>query len=229
MARKIIDFDEALYAYLVDHNGPEHPVMEACRRETSAMPESGMQIAPEQAGFLRFCIAVTSARRAVEIGTFTGYSSLAISLAMGPEGRLFALDASEEWTAKARGYWQQAGVSDRIDLRLGPAPQTLPALAAELGSWGEGALDFAFVDADKTGYDFYYEHLLPMLRPGGIIVFDNALWAGQVSDPTADDADTLALRALNAKVRDDERTESALVNIGDGLLLATRRAATKPV
>jgi predicted O-methyltransferase YrrM len=160
------------------------------------------------------------ARRVVEVGTFTGYSALAMAMALPPGGRIVCCDISEEYTAVARRYWKEAGVADRIDLRLGPAKETLAKL---LATDGPASHDLAFIDADKTGYDAYYEACLQLLRPGGIIAIDNVLWSGRVADPAVTDADTAALRALNAKIRDDRRVDAVVLTVGDGLTLARRK------
>jgi O-methyltransferase len=179
-----------------------------------------MQIAPEQGAFLAMLVGLTGARRCIEVGTFTGYSSTAVALALPPGGRLVCCDVSEEWTSVASKYWGEAGVADKVDLRIGPAAETLGRLLAD-GVQDE--FDLAFVDADKTGYDEYYELLLRLVRPGGLIAFDNTLWGGRVADPDADDADTRALQALNAKLASDERITLCLLPFADGVTLARRR------
>jgi caffeoyl-CoA O-methyltransferase len=182
-----------------------------------------MQIAPEQGQFMQMLVRLTGARRAIEVGVFTGYSSLAVVLAMPPEGRLLALDVSEEFTAVARRHWQAAGVADRIELVIAPASATL---AARLAHGEAGRYDFAFIDADKTGYLGYYEQLLKLLRPGGLIVVDNTLWDGEVANPENHEADTVALRAFNDTLHRDPRVDLALLPLGDGLTLARLRAGT---
>jgi len=194
--------------------------MARLRAQTHRMPNASMQISPEQAQFMSLLVRVISARRALEIGTFTGYSALAVALALPTDGRLICCDVSEEWTGVARRYWREAGVVGRIDLRLAPAADTLAELIA---SGASGSFDFAFIDADKENYDLYYEQCLQLVRPGGLIAIDNALWHGAVADPECNDADTAAIRALNRKVRDDSRVDMVLLPIGDGLLLARRR------
>jgi caffeoyl-CoA O-methyltransferase len=179
-----------------------------------------MQVSPEQGQFMALLVRLLGARRCLEVGTFTGYSALACALALPPDGRLVTLDISAEWTAVARRHWLDAGVADRIDLRLGPAAGSLAALLAEGAA---DSFDFAFVDADKTGYDAYYELALQLVRPGGLIAFDNVLWSGRVADPNAQDADTTALRALNRKLHADARVDLSMLPIGDGLTLARRR------
>lgn len=197
----------------------ESALARSLRAETAQLAEAGMQIGPDQAAFLALLARSIGARRALEIGTFTGYSALAVASALPPGGLLVCCDVSEEWTRMARRYWAEAGVAERIDLRLAPALDTLAALKAERTA----PFDFAFIDADKSGYDAYYEACLALLRPGGLIALDNMLWSGKVADPTQTDADTAALRALNAKIRDDPRVDAALLTLGDGVMLARRR------
>jgi O-methyltransferase len=219
MARRAL-VPEAIETYVNATIPPEAPIVTRLRKETARLPQAGMQIGSDQAALLAMLVRMTGARRALEIGTFTGMSALAVALALPEGGRLIACDLSDEWTSIARRYWEEAGVTGRIDLRLGPAAHTLDAL---LRDGGADSLDFAFIDADKTGYDAYYEACLRLLRPGGLMVLDNMLWSGAVADPGAGDADTLALRALNAKIRDDPRVESCLLTVGDGVMLARKR------
>jgi caffeoyl-CoA O-methyltransferase len=181
---------------------------------------AGMQISPEQGQFMALLLGLTGARRCLEIGTFTGYSALVCALALPADGKLLTLDVSEEWTAIARRYWLEAGVADRIELRLGPAGDSLRQLLADGAA---GTFDFVFVDADKAGYPAYLERGFELLRPGGLLAFDNVLWGGRVADPQANDADTLAIRALNAQLHGDPRFDLSMVPIGDGLTLARRR------
>ncbi len=198
----------------------ETPVQARLRAETAALPLGRMQIGADQGALMALLIRLTGARRALEVGTFTGYSALAVASALPPDGRLIACDVSEEWTNIARRYWKEAGVSERIDLRLGPATETLAGLLRD----GEAdSFYFAFIDADKENYDAYYEACLRLVRPGGLIAVDNALWSGAVADPSVTDAETEALRALNRKVRDDRRVEACLLTVGDGVLLARRK------
>jgi caffeoyl-CoA O-methyltransferase len=213
-----------LVDYLARANPPEHPVLARCREETASLPQAMMQISAEQGAFMQLVARMLNAKRAFEIGVFTGYSAIATALAMkdmhGPDARLLACDVSEEWTARARTYWRDAGVDDVIELKLAPATETLDARIAA----GEtGAYDFGFIDADKTGYDAYYEAGLRLLRPGGVMLFDNVLWSGAVADPANDWPDTIALRALAQKSRDDARVHAAMTNIGDGLLMCMKR------
>ena len=198
----------------------ESAVQKKLRAETARLPQAGMQIGPDQGALLALLARTLGAKRAIEIGTFTGYSALAVAAALPTGGKLFCCDKNEEWTAVAQRYWQEAGLADRIELRLGPALETLQALATQ---YGPGSFDFAFIDADKTAYDAYYESCLSLLRSGGMIALDNMLWSGEVVNRSVRDADTKALRALNAKIRDDERVDSCLLTVGDGVMLARKR------
>jgi O-methyltransferase len=221
MARRSLSLDDRLYDYLVAHGTRETDVQRRLRAETRAkVSGAGMQIGPDQAQLMGLLVRLIGARRALEIGTFTGYSALAIALALPPDGRLLCCDISPEWTAIGRRYWAEAGVTDKIELRLAPALDTLAALRRD-GT--EGGFDFAFIDADKDNYDAYYEHCLALVRPGGLIAIDNVLWSGRVLDGRDRSADTRALRALNAKLKDDARIDLAMVGIGDGLTLARLR------
>ena len=210
---------DAVDAYLHNVATRETPLQRRLRDETAKLPMAGMQIGSDQGAFLALLVRLIGVRRAIEIGTFTGYSALAVATALPADGRLVCCDVSDEWTQMARRYWREAGVADRIDLRLAPATETLRDL---LRDSGPDSFDFAFIDADKTGYDGYYEACLKLLRPGGLIAFDNTLWSGAVADPAKNDPDTSALRALNLKVRDDPRVTSCLVSMGDGVLLALK-------
>ena len=198
----------------------ETPLQKRLRAETATLPMAMMQIGPDQGALLALLVRLIGARRTLEIGTFTGYSALSVAQALPEGGKVIACDVSEEWTAIARRYWREAGLADRIELRLGPAAQTLKAL---LEAGGARSFDFAFIDADKSGYDVYYELCLQLIRTNGLIAIDNVLWSGAVLDPKKSDADTVALRALNLKIRDDARVDSALLTVGDGLMLARKR------
>ena len=198
----------------------ETPLQKRLRAETAKLPMGMMQIGPDQGAFLALLVRLIGARRTLEVGTFTGYSALTVAQALPEGGKVVACDVSEEWTAIARRYWREAGLADRIELRLGPAAETLKAL---LEAGGVGSFDFAFIDADKSAYDAYYEFCLQLIRPNGLIAVDNVLWSGAVLDPKKRDADTAALRALNLKIRDDARVDSALLTVGDGLMLARKR------
>jgi predicted O-methyltransferase YrrM len=211
--------DDRLYDYLVAHGTRETAVQRRLREETRATVRgAGMQIGPDQAQLMGLLVRLIGAKRALEIGTFTGYSALAVAEALPRDGRLVCCDVSAAWTAIARRYWAEAGLEARIELRLAPALDTLAALRAA----GE-RFDFAFIDADKANYDAYYEHCLALVRPGGLIAIDNVLWSGRVLDGSDRSADTRALRALNAKLKDDARIDLAMVGIGDGLTLARVR------
>jgi O-methyltransferase len=217
-----LGLNEPLIAYLRAHNGPEHPVLAACRR---AAEESGttMQISAEQGAFMAFLARLINARRVVEVGVFTGYSSIAVGLAiqaLHADARLTALDVSKDYTDIARGHWKAAGLESVIDLKLGDAGDSLDALLAA----GEGgSYDLAFIDADKTNYPRYYEGCLALLRPGGLMLFDNMLWGGAVADPGDNDADTKALRAVAAFADTDSRVDRTLIAVGDGLLLCMKK------
>ena len=220
MSNRTLKLDDRSYGYLLEHSLREHPALAKLRAETASHPQANMQIAPEQGQFMQLLVRLTGARRAIEVGVFTGYSSLAVMLTMPPDGRLLALDVSEEYTAIARRHWQAAGVADRIELVLAPANETLDA---RLAGGEAGQYDFAFIDADKTGYLGYYERLLKLLRPGGLIAVDNTLWGGEVANPGNREADTLALRAFNDFLHRDPRIDLALLPVGDGLTLARLR------
>jgi len=217
---RIIQMTEALHQYVLDTNVREPEVLARLRAETAPMPGAGMQISADQGQFMQLLVQLIGARQAIEVGVFTGYSSLSVALALPVDGRLIACDVNEEWTSIARGYWKLAGVEHKIELRLLPARETLDQL---LTAGRAGSFDFCFIDADKEGYDDYYERCLRLLRPGGLIAVDNALWGGRVADRSVDDEDTRAIRALNAKVSRDDRVTSSLIPVGDGLLLARKR------
>lgn len=220
MANRTLAMDDAIHGYLVATMVDEPDVMRRLREETAARSNARMQIGPEQAAFMAWLVKLTGARRAIEVGTFTGYSALAVARAMPADGRLVCCEVSEEYGAVARRYWAEAGVRDRIDLRIAPAIETLDALRSE---GGDGSYDFAFIDADKPSYDAYYEACLALARPGGVIAIDNVLWGGAVADPSDESDSTVALRALNEKVGADDRVDACMVPIGDGLTLARKR------
>jgi predicted O-methyltransferase YrrM len=220
MSNKTIGISEELEQYVVEVGTREPEVLTRLRAETAQLREHDMQIAPEEGAFLALLAELIGARRCIEIGTFTGYSSLAVALALPEDGSVLCCDVSEDWTSVARRYWVEAGVADKIDLRLAPAADTLDQLLAD---GQEATYDLAFVDADKTGYDGYYERLLRLVRPGGLIAFDNTLWGGDVLDIDSTDKDTRAIQALNAKLAHDERISLALLPIADGVTLARRR------
>ena len=220
MSNRTIQLSDELYAYAQRVGVREPDLLRQLREETARLPQSRMQISPEQGALMAMLVGLMGARRCLEVGTFTGYSALSVALALPAEGRLVCCDLSREWTDVARRYWDSAGVADRIELRIGPASDTLDALLAE----GDAdSFDFAFIDADKPNYDAYYERALRLVRPGGVIAIDNVLWSGAVIDPEDDTPDTRAIRALNDKIAGDERVDAVLVPIGDGLTLARRR------
>ena len=220
MANKTIGISDELQAYVVGTGVREPDVLARLREETAALPEHRMQVAPEQGAFLALLVELIGARRCIEVGTFTGYSSTAVALALPDDGRLICCDVSREWTDIARRYWADAGVAEKVDLRIAPAVETLDAL---IDSGEEATYDFAFVDADKTGYEAYYDRLLRLVRPGGLIAFDNTLWGGRVIDRDADDADTMAIRAFNRRLVDDDRVSLSMLPVADGVTLARRR------
>jgi len=217
---RAITMDETLYRYLVDHSVREHPVLAELRAETAKLPKAVMQIGPEQGQFMALLARLMGARRCIEIGVFTGYSSLAVALALPENGSIIALDVSDEWTSIARRHWRRAGVEGKIDLRLGRAMDTLDTLISLQES---GRFDLAFIDADKGNYLGYYERCLELVRPGGLILLDNTLWSGAVADPANQEPDTVALRALNEALHRDDRIDLAQLPVGDGLTLARKR------
>jgi len=224
MSSRTLNVTDRLYDYLKTHTLRETEVQRRLRAETAKLPRAGMQISPEQGQFMALLIRLMGARKTLEIGVFTGYSTLCVALALPKGGRHVACDVSEEWTAIGQRYWQEAGVADKIDLRLAPAIATLDSLLAD----GEaGTFDFVFIDADKLGYDAYYERALQLARPGGLIAIDNVLWSGSVADPSDQDDDTRAIRALNDKIHHDERVDMSLLPIGDGLTLALKRGESR--
>lgn len=216
---------EAVEDYLLRLNRAESSILASLRGETEALPEARMQIGADQGVFLAWLVRILEAERVLEIGTFTGYSALVMAASLPDSGRLITCDVSEEWTAIAKRYWRESGLSDRIELRLGPAKDTLSRLLRESGP---GSFDFAFIDADKPSYDEYYELCLSLVRPGGLIALDNMLWSGAVADPSNLDSNPVAIRALNQKIRDDPRVESCLLGVGDGMMLARVGPARLP-
>ena len=219
MSHRTLNLDDTLIDYVHAHSLREHPAQTALREVTAGHRYAGMQISPEQGQFMALLARLTGARRAIEIGVFTGYSALTVALALPDDGYLLACDISDEYTRVGRPFWAEAGVAQKIDLRLAPALATLDAQLAE----GHAAsFDFAFIDADKTGYDAYYERCLKLLRAGGLIAVDNVLWSGAVAR-AADNDDTRALQALNDKLHRDERVDLSMLPIGDGLTLARKR------
>lgn len=220
MSRRTLTLDDTLYGYLLDHSLREHPAQTALREATRTWPRAGMQISPEQGQLLALLLKLIGARRAIEVGVFTGYSALTAALALPEDGQLLACDISDADTRLGQPYWAEAGVAHKIEFVVAPAEQTL---AARLTAGEAGRYDFAFIDADKTGYDRYVELCLQLLRPGGLIAIDNVLWGGAVARPAEGDADTAALQALNAKLHHDPRVDLALLPIGDGLTLVRKR------
>ena len=209
---------DALHEYLLAHRSPDDPVLEELRAETRRLmgERSGMQISAEEGTFLALLVAATGARRVLEVGTFTGYSALCMARGLPPGGKLLCCDVSEEYTAVARRYWQKAGVADRIELRIGPALDTLRALPA-----GE-SLDFAFIDADKENYRAYYEEILPRLRTGGLVALDNVLWSGRVLAEDDQSPNTVAIRQVNDHVAADRRVQSVMLGLSDGVTLVRK-------
>lgn len=219
MPGRFLTLDDVLYEYVLDNSLREHPAQAALREATRRHRYAGMQIAPEQGQFMAMLVKLLDARCTIEIGVFTGYSALAVALALPDDGRLLACDVSDEFTRIGRPFWEQAGVAHKIDLQLAPALDTLDA---RLTTGEAGHYDFAFIDADKSGYDAYYERCLRLVRPGGLIAVDNTLWGGDVAR-SARDADTAALQAFNRKLHGDERVDVSLLPFSDGLTLARKR------
>jgi O-methyltransferase len=215
-----IGLSEQLKEYVARVGTREHPVLRRVRAQNETSPHASMQAAPEEAALLAMLVRVSGARRLLEVGTFTGYSSTAMALALPPDGRLVCCDISREWTDVARRAWTDAGIAHRVELRLGPAVETLDTM---LSDGGAGSFDLAFIDADKPGYDDYYERCLRLVRSGGLVTIDNTLWSGRVADPEVDDESTRAIRALNEKIASDERVDEVILPVGDGLTLARVR------
>jgi caffeoyl-CoA O-methyltransferase len=220
MSNATLGLPEDLHAYLLDVGVREPELLRELRAETAAMPEHDMQIAPEQGALMGLLVELIGARRCLEVGTFTGYSSLAVALAMPPEGSMVCCDISRDWTDVARRYWQRAGVADRIELRLGPALDSLDALLAEGQA---GTFDFAFLDADKVQYPEYVDRAIALLRPGGLLAIDNVFWGGEVANPAIDDESVRGIRSMSRALAEDGRVTLAMVPIADGLTLARKR------
>ena len=212
---RTVALTDKLYEYVITHGVRETAVQKDLREVTRKLPYGGMQIGPELGALMQMLVRLMGARRCLEIGTFTGYSALAVALALPDDGRIVCCDISEEWTSIARKYWKKAGVQRKTELRLGPAMPTLKEM--------QGPIDFAFIDADKPNYARYYERCLELARPGGLIAIDNTLWSGRVLNTRTRDEDTLAIQNFNRKLAGDERVDIALVPIGDGLTLALKR------
>ena len=220
MARTNEYLPEQIHDYLTSVSVREPAILARLREETASQPLATMQVPPEHGQFLALLVQMTGAINTIEIGTFTGYSSLAVALALPAGGRVIACDVSEEYTSIARRYWKEAGVDHMIDLRLKPALETLNELLKE---GLQNHFDMAFIDADKANYDGYYEHALQLIRPGGVIVIDNVLWHGRIVDAATNDADTLALRALNKKLHGDSRVSISMLPLSDGVTLVCKR------
>ena len=219
MPKQTLGLEKSLYDYLLSVSLREPTILSQLRQETAQMPRSIMQISPEQGQFMALLVKLIGAKKTLEVGVFTGYSSLVVALALPADGKIVACDVSEEYTSVARRYWQQAGVADKIDLHIAPALETLDNL---LTAGEAGTFDFAFIDADKGNYDNYYERSLELIRPGGLIALDNVLWSGKVADTEIQDNQTNKIRALNRKLHQDSRITLSLVPIADGLTLAMK-------
>ena len=224
MSQKSLGLSPELYHYLLKVTPPESPLLKALREETRKLPEANMQITPEQGQFMALIAQLMGARKLLEIGVFTGYSALAVMQSLPEDARLVALDISETWTSVAKNYWQRAGLAHRIDLKIGPAIETLIQL---LEQGQAGCFDFVFIDADKERYRDYYECALSLLRPGGIILIDNLLWGGRVVDESVSDSDTQAIRNFNRFLAGDVRVDYCLLPVADGLGLALKRSGLR--
>jgi caffeoyl-CoA O-methyltransferase len=220
MSARTLALSDELHAYLLSVTLRDHDVFRRLREETSHLENGGMQISPEQGQFMQLLIKLIGAKRTLEVGVFTGYSSLCVATALPDNGQIVACDVSEEYTSIARRYWQEAGIAHKINLHLGPAVDTLERF---LNDGQQNSFDFAFIDADKEPYPIYYEHCLQLVRPGGLIAIDNVLRGGSVADQTNHDRDTLIIRTLNQNLHTDDRIDLSLVPIGDGLTLARKR------
>jgi len=220
MSNRTLNLDDALYNYLLDVSLRETPLLQRLREETAALPVAQWQIAPEQGQFMALLVQLTGARQLLEVGTFTGYSALCMAQALPEDGQLLCCDIDQQYTEIARRYWQEAGVSERIELRLAPAMETLGALVREGRG---GSFDLIFVDADKLNYPAYLEHALILARPGGLILFDNTLWSGRVLERTPETADTRAIQSLNRRLKLDQRVDISMLPLGDGLTLCRKR------
>jgi caffeoyl-CoA O-methyltransferase len=218
---KTVSYTDALMTSLVDAGVREHAVLKTCREETATMGGVAiMQIAPEQGAFMGMIAKLMGAKRYIEVGTFTGYSALAVALALPEDGHVDALDISEDFMERARGYWAAAGLAGKITGHVGAAVSTMERLLAEGAA---GRYDFAFIDADKTSYDAYYENMLELVRPGGLVAIDNVLWSGKVLDAADRSKDTMALKALNAKIKGDNRVDTVLLPFADGIFMCRKR------
>ncbi|MBT9313970.1 class I SAM-dependent methyltransferase [Leptothoe spongobia] len=221
MSTQVLSLTEDLYNYMLSVGVRDSKLLQQLREENAQHPRAVMQIAPEQGQFMGLLVQLLGVKKALEIGVFTGYSSLIVAMALPEDGQLIACDISDEYTAMARKYWEKAGVAHKVDLRIAPALDTLDQLITEGHS---NSFDFAFIDADKSNYDNYYERALQLLRPGGLMAVDNVLWSGRVAEPTAQqDNRTKHIHALNQKIHADQRVSMSLVPIADGLMLAMKR------
>ena len=219
MSSGILSYTSSLRQYVWQYGLREHPALKELRTETEKLPSSMMQICPEQGALMGNLIRLIAAKKTIEVGTYTGYSAMAVALALPDDGEVVACDVSEEWTSVAKKAWEKAGIANKIDLQLAPASNTLDALLAE---GKEGSFDFAFIDADKTNYQIYYELCLKLIRQGGVIVIDNVLWGGAVTDSNRNDADTETIRELNQFIATDERVSISMIPVGDGLTVAVK-------
>lgn len=211
---------DSVVQYVTSVTSPESDLERRLREETSRLPEGGMQSSADAGALLALLARLVGTRRALEVGTFTGFTALKVASVLPADGKLICCDVSREWTNIGRRYWGEAGVAERIDLRLAPAMDTLTSLARQCGA---GTFDFAFIDADKPGYPAYFDMCVKLVRPGGVIVLDNMLWGGSVADPNSSRQDVDVIRALNQTITDDARVESCLVTVGDGLMVARKR------
>ncbi len=219
MSRMTLNLSDELYRYLLSVSLNEHPILRKLREETASHPQANMQIAPEQGQFMGLLVKLMGARRILEIGTFTGYSSLCMAMALPVHGRITTCDISEEWTNIAQRYWDEAGVDNRVELHLGPALDTIDKLLAE---GQERKFDLVFIDADKENYVGYYEYSLKLLRPGGLVLVDNVLWSGKVIEAEMQDKDTVAIRSFNDYLKNDDRITLSMIPLADGLTLAVK-------
>ena len=219
MSSGILSYTSSLRQYVWQYGLREHPALKELRTETEKLPSSMMQICPEQGALMGNLIRLIAAKKTIEVGTYTGYSAMAVALALPDDGEVVACDVSEEWTSVAKKAWEKAGIANKIDLLLAPASNTLDALLEE---GKEGSFDFAFIDADKTNYQIYYEQCLKLIRQGGVIVIDNVLWGGAVTDSNRNDADTEAIRELNQFIATDKRVSISMIPVGDGLTVAVK-------
>ena len=219
MSSEILSYTSNLRQYVWQYGLREHQALKELRTETEKLPSSMMQICPEQGALMGNLIRLIAAKKTIEVGTYTGYSAMAVALALPDDGEVVACDVSEEWTSVAKKAWEKAGIANKIDLQLAPASNTLDALLAE---GKEGSFDFAFIDADKTNYQIYYEQCFKLIRQGGVIVIDNVLWGGAVTDSNRNDADTEAIRDLNQFIATDERVSISMIPVGDGLTVAVK-------